>query len=36
MSLGGLGRKTLQLSCKHSTKIVKVVTGWCPWFFPSH
>jgi hypothetical protein len=23
-------------SCKHSTKIVKVVASWCLWFLPSH
>jgi hypothetical protein len=26
----------LRCSCKHFTKIVKVVAGWCPWFFPSY
>jgi hypothetical protein len=25
-----------QHSCKHFTKIVKVVIVWCPWFFLSH
>jgi hypothetical protein len=30
------GANISRRSCKHSTKIVKVVAGWCPWFSPSH